>query len=66
MTYLIGYITYPDLETAERILDRLFELKLIACANILPVKSVYRWRGKIEKSDEVVSLVKTKGKNGMT
>jgi periplasmic divalent cation tolerance protein len=36
---------------------------LIACANFLQIESSYWWKGKIEDSREVVSIVKTKKGN---
>ena len=37
--------------------------KMIACVNYFPVESAYQWKGKIEHSREVVSIVKTKKEN---
>ena len=52
--------TVPDAETAERIASVLVEAKLAACVNILPaVRSVYRWRGAVEKAEENQLLIKT-------
>ena len=39
------------------------EKKLVACANIMSIKSVYWWEGKINNENEVVCLVKTKKEN---
>jgi periplasmic divalent cation tolerance protein len=58
---ILAYATAPDLETAERISNTLVEEKLIACANLLPgMKSIYRWQEKMEKTDEVALLFKTR------
>jgi periplasmic divalent cation tolerance protein len=55
------YITCSSLSEAEAIANNLLELELIACANLLPnAKSLYRWNGAIESSDECILLVKTK------
>jgi periplasmic divalent cation tolerance protein len=52
--------TVPDRETADRIAAVLVEAKLAACVNILPsVRSVYRWQGVVEKTDENQLLIKT-------
>ena len=60
MTVLVCFCTCPDTDTAQRIADALVEERLAACVNVLPgVRSVYRWKGAIECSDEVLLLVKT-------
>jgi len=57
--FIAIYITYPDNKTAEEICGQLLNKKLVACANIHPIKSMYWWKGEIKKEDEVVSIVKT-------
>jgi len=61
--FIIIYITYPDQKTAEDICKQLLEKRLVVCANILPIKSLYWWKGKIENNDEIVSIVKTSNSN---
>jgi periplasmic divalent cation tolerance protein len=56
----IIYITNPDRKTAKKIALRLLKKRLIACANIFPIESVYWWKGKIENAKEVVLILKTK------
>jgi len=52
--------TAPDRETAERLARALVERSLAACANLLPgARSIYRWQGAIEESDEVLLVLKT-------
>lgn len=63
MGFIIIYITHKNQEEAEKIVKHLLNKKLIACGNIFPIKSFYWWKGKIENSDEVVSIVKTKNEN---
>jgi periplasmic divalent cation tolerance protein len=47
-------------EQAEQIATTLVEEGLAACVNIVPgVRSVYRWKGEIEKDHESLLLVKT-------
>ena len=60
MTVLVCFCTCPDTDTAQRIADALVEERLAACVNVVPgVRSIYRWKGAIECSDEVLLLVKT-------
>ena len=52
--------TAPDREVAEKLARALVERSLAACANLLPgARSIYRWKGRIEESDEVLLLLKT-------
>jgi periplasmic divalent cation tolerance protein len=55
------YATFADAGEAARIARILVEERLAACANILgPIQSIYRWQGRIEESDEVAALFKTR------
>lgn len=54
------YVTAPDEPTAERIARALLERRLVACANLLPTRSLYRWEGRIEEAREVAMFLKTK------
>jgi len=52
--------TVPDAASAERIAALLVESGLAACVNILPsIRSVYRWRGTVERADELQLVIKT-------
>ncbi len=53
------YVTCRDEKLAEEIATSLLTKKLIACANMWPMKSFYTWKGKQEKDDEVVLILKT-------
>ena len=58
---LLVYTTFPDEETALSIGRELVAEKLAACINVLPgMKSVYAWKGAIERGQEVVVIVKTR------
>ena len=57
------YITFPSKREAEKIARKLLKEKLVACCNIFPIESLYWWKGKIEKSKEVVLITKTLKKN---
>jgi len=59
--YCIVLCTCPDGESAKIIAGGLVENKLAACVNIIPgLTSVYEWQGKIENSQELLLLIKTK------
>lgn len=52
--------TCRDKQEAKKIIHRLLDQRLIACASIFPeVESIYRWEGKIEESQEVKVILKT-------
>lgn len=54
-------INCPDPATAETIAHHAVEASLAACANITtPVRSVYRWAGRIEQGEETVLFLKTR------
>jgi len=53
-------VTTPDIKTARALAQAALEERLIACANLVPrVESHYRWQGKLERSAEVLMLMKT-------
>lgn len=55
----IVYITCKDSKEAKKISKHLLEKKLIACANLHPIQSLYWWKGKITEDDEIVIMAKT-------
>jgi periplasmic divalent cation tolerance protein len=56
------YTTWPSVADAEAAGRALVERRLAACVNILPgMISHYRWEGKVERAEETVMLVKTRG-----
>lgn len=57
------YITNPSKEEARRIARHLLENRLIACANIFPIDSMYWWEGKITEGSEYVLIAKSSEKN---
>ena len=60
---IIVYVTTSSKEEASKIAHYLLESKLIACANLFPINSVYRWEGEIKEDAEFVLLLKTIDKN---
>ncbi|MBS3096302.1 divalent-cation tolerance protein CutA [Candidatus Woesearchaeota archaeon] len=53
------YITCKDEKEAKNISMLLLNKRLIACANIFPIKSLYWWKGKIVNGRENVIIAKT-------
>ncbi len=60
MSIVSVYAVFADDAEARRIGRTAVEEKLAACVNILgPCRSIYRWQGEIEESDEVAAIFKT-------
>lgn len=58
--YLLVLTTFPDLDVAQRLAQRIVHERLAACVNILPrVQSIYRWQGQDCMDIEHVALIKT-------
>ena len=61
--YIVVLITTPSGHPARRVARILVEKKLAACVNVVPrVESIYRWKGKIERSDESLLMIKTESR----
>ncbi len=61
--YTVIFITTSSLDEAEKIGRALVEEKLVACSNIIsPIRSIYRWQGKICDDKEALIILKTKKK----
>ena len=51
--------TVDSKNAAENIADILVKERLAACVSIMPATSIYRRKGKIEKADESLLIIKT-------
>jgi periplasmic divalent cation tolerance protein len=59
MEILLAFCTFPDAETARKIVREIVDLRLAACGNIIPqIHSIYRWQGKVESNDEALAFFK--------
>ena len=56
---IMFYVPCPNRETAITIAEALVNEHKIACANIFPMESVYRWKDSIQHDSEVVMIAKT-------
>ncbi len=60
MAVMVVYVTTGDAAEALGIGRAVVAARLAACANILSgMRSVYRWQGKVQDSDEAVLVLKT-------
>jgi periplasmic divalent cation tolerance protein len=59
MNSIFIYITNPNKNQAQKIAKHLLKERLIACANIFPIESLYWWQGKITADNEYVLIAKT-------
>ncbi|MDD1768319.1 MAG: divalent-cation tolerance protein CutA [Methanomassiliicoccales archaeon] len=60
LMYSTVLFTAPNLESSRRICKKLLESKLVACANIFPIDSMYWWKGEILEEKEYAILLKAR------
>lgn len=59
--HLVMLSTAPSIEEGKRLAEELLKRKLVACVNLIPhIRSLYWWEGRIEESDEVLIVAKTR------
>ncbi|HNT97689.1 MAG TPA: divalent-cation tolerance protein CutA [Elusimicrobiales bacterium] len=59
--YRICFVTVGDKASARKITEGLLAERLAACVSVIEgVTSTYRWQGKIETSQELLLLIKTR------
>lgn len=58
---IVVLVTCASAAEAKKIARALVERRLAACGNILeaPVRSIYRWKGKVETARETLLILKT-------
>ena len=60
MKPLLVLTNLPDVASAETLARALIESRAAACVNVLAAcRSIYRWRGEVETSEEIPLLIKT-------
>ncbi len=53
-------VMVKNLKEAIRIGEEMVYMKLAACANVIPgIQSIYRWKGKVAKAQEVLLILKS-------
>lgn len=59
-TARIVLTTTADMEEGRRLARTLVEEHLVACTTLIPsVESIYRWKGEVETTSEVLLVMKT-------
>lgn len=57
---LFFYVTFPNQSEAKKLIRKLLDMKLIACANLFPqMTSFYVWKKQLKQEKEVVVIFKT-------
>ena len=57
---IVVLVTTNGVRQAKKIARALMEEKLAACANVItPVRSIYRWEGKVTEENECLMIIKT-------
>ena len=57
--YAVVSTTFETREQAEKLAQELVERRMAACVQLTPVTSFYRWKGEIERAEEVLLAAKT-------
>ena len=61
--YVIVLTTAGDTSSAREIGRALLEERLAACVQLIPISSMYTWKGEVSEEDEVLLLVKTRARH---
>lgn len=59
MKPVLLFLTCANVKEAETIGQRLLEKRLVVCVKKLPVSSASRWKGRIERAEEVLLLLES-------
>lgn len=61
MKYCLVYVPCSDKAEARKIGKALLTKKLVACCKLIPIESMYWWKGKIETNEsEIVLMLETR------
>ena len=59
MSYVSFYVTFPDKDTATKIIHQVVEERLAACGNSFAIESCYNWKDEIHQEQETGAIIKT-------
>ena len=60
-SFQLMLVTAPDMKIARKLAQAALTARIVACVNLLPrIESHYRWKGRLERSQEVLLLFKTR------
>ena len=59
-SYIQVETTTDNKEIADKIASSVLEQQLAACVQITTCLSMYRWKGKIERADEYICIIKSR------
>ncbi len=63
MSFSFLYVTIDSKNNADKIANKLITDNLAICVNIIHnTTSIYKWKGKVENSQELIMFIKTKKK----
>src|SRR5436309_9557286 len=58
--FVLVLVTAPDLKTARSLAKAALQARLVACANLVAkIESHYWWKGKLERGNEVLMVLKS-------
>ena len=61
--FFLIYVTVKNQKEAEKLASLAIKNNFAACGNIFPkVKSIYKWKDKIQKDNETILILKTNSK----
>jgi periplasmic divalent cation tolerance protein len=63
MPFLLIYVTHPSKPEAVRVSTELLNQHIVACVNYYPMESVFWWEGRLTKSEEIMTIYKTRSEN---
>jgi periplasmic divalent cation tolerance protein len=61
--HLVVLVTASSDSQARRLARKLLQNKLAACVNLLPVDSMFLWKGDIQEEEEVLMIIKTRAES---